>query len=614
MRIAVCIKQVPVLAKLELDPETKTLRRDGVPTEVSAFDVRAVSKAIELRDVHGGEVVVVTMGPEQASEALDHCLALGADRALHLCDAAFAGSDAFATSRVLAGALAREQPDLILLGRHSVDAETSQVGPTVAELLDLPQITQAHTLEVSADGRIAHAERETDGGFEAVRCPLPVVVTVAEDIAPERFPRRADREAAAARPRARLTAADLDLDPNAVGAVGSPTSVAGLRPVVSDRLGRVVEGESPAAAARELVRILVERYGLFSEWNLPTGSNGSVDRPAGTRVGSSDFWAVVEVHEGEIRPVSFEMIARLRVLADRIAGRVSAIVLRPLGAKGARSLAAAGADVVYAVGSGDVQGSVRRSTSTLVQAIADRGPGLLVFPATTFGRDVAPRLAARLGLGLTSDCVDLTFADDGRVEQHKPAFGGAVIAPIRSRTAPEMATIRPGVLPPPAFDEGRAVRVEALVVHDAGGAVDPERVGHRSTGEPAAALDHAEIVVGVGMGMGGGEALARLQPLLDILPATMCATRDVTDAGWLPRQFQVGLTGRSIAPKLYFGLGIRGAYEHMVGLRRAGIVVAVNKNAKAMVFRHSDYGIVGTVEDVVPALAEALAAARGACG
>lgn len=613
MRIAVCIKQVPVLAKLELDPETKTLRRDGVPTEVSAFDVRAVVKAIEIRDAHGGEVVVVTMGPEQASEALDYCLALGADRALHLCDAAFAGSDALATSRVLACALARERPDLILLGRHSVDAETSQVGPTVAELLDLPQITQAHTLEVSADGQIAQAERETDGGFETVRCPLPVVVTVAEDIAPERFPRRADREAASARPRARITAAALGLDRNAVGAAGSPTWVAGLRPVVADRLGQVVEGENPAAAARELVRILVERHGLFSEWNVPAQATASTDGPAVTREGSSDFWAVVEVNEGEIRPVSFEMIARLRALADRIAGRVSAIVLRPLGEKGTRALAAAGADVIYAVGDVDVQGSVRCCTATLTQAVADRHPGLLVFPATSFGRDVAPRLAARLGLGLTSDCVDLTFAEDGRLEQHKPAFGGAVIAPIRSRTTPEMATIRPGVLPLPTLDDSRAVCVQALVVGDVGRAADPDRVGHRSAGDAAAALDHADIVLGVGMGMGSVDALERLQPLLDILPATLCATRDVTDAGWLPRQYQVGLTGRSIAPKLYFGLGIRGAYEHMVGLRRAGIIVVVNKNAKAMAFRHSDYGIVGSVEDVVPALMDALAAARGDC-
>src|SRR5215470_6384250 len=135
MRIAVCIKQVPVVSALQFDAETRTLKREGVRTEVSSFDVRALLKAIELRAVHGGEVVAVTMGPPQAREALAECLALGADRAVHLCDKTFAGSDTLATARALALALRRESCDLILCGRNSVDAETGQVGPEIAELL-----------------------------------------------------------------------------------------------------------------------------------------------------------------------------------------------------------------------------------------------------------------------------------------------------------------------------------------------------------------------------------------------------------------------------------------------------------------------------------------------
>ena len=136
MRIAVCIKQVPVVSALQFDPVSKTLKREGVRSETSSFDVRALLKAIELRAAHGGEVVVVTMGPPQAREALVECLALGADRALHLCDRAFAGADTLATARALAAALRGEAFDLILCGRNSVDAETGQVGPELAELLD----------------------------------------------------------------------------------------------------------------------------------------------------------------------------------------------------------------------------------------------------------------------------------------------------------------------------------------------------------------------------------------------------------------------------------------------------------------------------------------------
>src|SRR5262249_39262069 len=160
MRFVVCVKYVPVLSQLRFDPATRRLIREGVRGEASSFDVRALLGALELRSVHGGEVVALTMGPPAAREALVHCLALGADRGIHLSDPAPAGWDTLATARVLAAALRREQPDLVLLGRASVDAETGQVGPEVAELLDLPQATGVRRLEIDPGGRTFEAERE----------------------------------------------------------------------------------------------------------------------------------------------------------------------------------------------------------------------------------------------------------------------------------------------------------------------------------------------------------------------------------------------------------------------------------------------------------------------
>src|SRR5262245_1827420 len=148
MRYAVCVKYVPVLSALRFDPATRRLVRDGVRGEASSFDVRALLGALRLRADHGGEVMVLTMGPPAAREALQHCLALGADRALHLCDPALAGSDTLATARALAAVLRRERSDVVLLGRASVDAETGQVGPELAELLDLPQATAARRLSL----------------------------------------------------------------------------------------------------------------------------------------------------------------------------------------------------------------------------------------------------------------------------------------------------------------------------------------------------------------------------------------------------------------------------------------------------------------------------------
>src|SRR6266850_8339360 len=165
MQIVVCVKWVPALNALRFDPESRRLVREGVPGEVSSFDLRALIAAVALRDAHGGEVVALTMGPPSARDGLTECLALGADRALHLLDPLLAGSDTLATARALAAVLAREAPDLVLFGRASTDAETGQVGPEVAELLGLPQATAACRLSVDPEAHTFVAVRETDDGF-----------------------------------------------------------------------------------------------------------------------------------------------------------------------------------------------------------------------------------------------------------------------------------------------------------------------------------------------------------------------------------------------------------------------------------------------------------------
>jgi electron transfer flavoprotein alpha subunit len=194
---------------------------------------------------------------------------------------------------------------------------------------------------------------------------------------------------------------------------------------------------------------------------------------------------------------------------------------------------------------------------------------------------------------------------EGRVRQHKPAFGGTIVAPILSRTRPEMATVRPGLLHAARPDPGRRAPVDGLAVPAV-----PARV--RVVGEQplrddvGAALDAADVVLGVGRGVGGPAALPPILALAERLGAAIAATRDVTDAGWLPKQHQVGLTGRAIAPRLYVALAVGGAPEHVVGLRRAGLIVAINKNPKAPIFRTADLGVVSDYAPLLPLLEAAL--------
>jgi electron transfer flavoprotein alpha subunit len=233
--------------------------------------------------------------------------------------------------------------------------------------------------------------------------------------------------------------------------------------------------------------------------------------------------------------------------------------------------------------------------------------------STYVGRDLAPRVAGRLGLGLTGDCIDLSLDESGRLVQWKPAFGGNVVAPILSRTEPALATVRPGVLPVEAErTPATPAEIVALPLGDvpAGRVRLVERRADPSAAA-AAALDEADVAIGVGLGIGGPESLVSVHALADALGgAPIATTRDVVDNGWLPRQHQVGITGRAIAPRFYFAIGIRGASEHMVGVRRSGTIVVIDKNPAAPIFKEADLGIVADWRDAVPRLAAAIAAAR----
>src|SRR5205823_6093755 len=206
----------------------------------------------------------------------------------------------------------------------------------------------------------------------------------------------------------------------------------------------------------------------------------------------------------------------------------------------------------------------------LAKALEEQRPWAVLFPATAFGRDLAPRVAARLQLGLTADCLGLDLDAQGRLLQLKPAFGGQVVAPIASRTTPQMATMRPGMLQVYSPDEGRKARVQRLDLRG----IPPSRVRVLSVtggGEGGLALDSARLVACVGIGIGGPEALDEVSALANALGEWMGfspdeiaigGTRRVIDEGWLPRQQQIGITGHAIAPDLYLGLGVRGNFNH----------------------------------------------------
>jgi electron transfer flavoprotein alpha subunit len=600
-RIAVCIKQIPLVEESSFDPVTKTIRRDG-PAVISAFDLRAIALGVGLKTRFGAEVTVVTMGPPQARRALEDALGMGADYAVHLEDRAFAGSDTLATARALALFLRREAFDLILLGKYSLDAETGQVGPEVAELLGIAQITGVRKLEIA--GPQIRAERESDEGFDEIECEMPALLTCAERVAQ---PLRVNPEALKAaklKPVTVLRASDLDADA-AFGFAGSPTWVREVYAVESKPVaGRAIDARDPERAAAEVVAAL-EELGVFAP-RVQTVS--AIPSRIRTSAPDRDVWVGCERHlNGEITRATFELLSAAVELAEGSDGAVTALTFGSLGHGDIGTLAAHGADQILSL---EDLVPDRYSPDTTCAAVADLvreyRPWALLVAASERGRDWMPRLAARLGLGLTGDAIGLSLDGEGRLVALKPAFGGNIVAPILSKTLPQMATVRPGVL-----ELRRPNPARTATVIRARSTVQPPLTRllgrHRLLDESVAELEGAEVVVGIGTGVGSVEGVEEVKKLARVMNAALCATRKVTDAGWVARQLQVGLTGKAIAPRLYFAVGIRGAANHLVGIKRAETIVAINNDPEAPIFERAALRLIGDWKVLVPALTTALA-------
>ena len=298
MKIAVCVKYIPVLTQIKFDYERKTIVREGTPSEISPFDMLGLVRAVEMKEGPDDEVVVISMGPPNTKEGLLECLALGADRAVLLTDRALAGSDTLATARALALVLAREEPDLIICGRNSMDAETGQVGPEIAELMGIPHISHVRKLERRSGGGVS-AERVIDEGYQVIESPLPALVCATEGIAPEMYAGPEELEAAQEKPLEELNCSDLSADVSLLGAEGSPTWVQDIRLVEPARLGVVIEEESPAEAASKAAGMLRERLKELEMADGDGGPEATAPQFPGQR--EKSIWVVAETSQGGLR-------------------------------------------------------------------------------------------------------------------------------------------------------------------------------------------------------------------------------------------------------------------------------------------------------------------------
>jgi electron transfer flavoprotein alpha subunit len=606
MRIAVLVKQVPILEELRLGADGR-LRRAGSVLELNPYCRRAVAKGVELARATGGACTVLTLGPPEAADALREALAWGADHGILVTDLAFAGSDTLATARALAAALRREGSfDLILTGRNSVDADTGQVAPQLAALLDLPHLGPVRELELA--GGTVQARCERDDGYVCATVRLPAVLSAAERLcAPAKVP-PAER---ALVPDDRIrTVTAADLGPGPWGAAGSPTAVGRTRLLTVERSRRRGSGplaDQVRAAARAVAAVTPGLAGVTPGLagvtpgvaGVTPGLAGVSRRRVAPQPRSHGTGAPQPRSHGTVavlaEPGRDRATRELLGAAQRLASRAVLLTAGPVAPRTAWSWHA---DELVQLPDA---GTAEDAAEAVLAWCAGAPPWALLASSTCWGREVAARVAARLGAGLTGDAVELETVA-GRLVCWKPAFGGQLVAAVTASSPTQLATVRPGALPLPEPRTGAAaIRVSAVEVSPRGRV----RVTEVVRDDDPDALALARVVVGVGRGIAPAE-YPDLKPLLELLDAELGATRKVTDLGWLPRSRQIGITGQSIAPDLYIALAVHGKLTHLAGVRGARFVLAVNADPSAPVFDAADFGIVGDWRDVVPLLVREL--------
>lgn len=326
--------------------------------------------------------------------------------------------------------------------------------------------------------------------------------------------------------------------------------------------------------------------------------------------------------DNEISGIAFELIGKGKDLAKDLNTDVTAVLIGS-DVKGlADELAAYGADRVIVVDDPELKDyRTEPYTHALASVIQEYKPEIMLVGATAIGRDLGPRVSARIHTGLTADCTQLEIGDfpinpiPGKEQLHnqllmtRPAFGGNTIATIACPNhRPQMATVRPGVMQKAPKTEGAKAKV---IEFNPGFTPDNKYVEIlevvKAVSDTVDIMD-AKILVSGGRGVGSAENFKMLQDLADVLGGTVSCSRAVVDSGWMPKDLQVGQTGKTVRPNVYFAIGISGAIQHVAGMEESDIIIAINKDDTAPIFDVADYGIVGDLNKIVPALTESLKA------
>jgi electron transfer flavoprotein alpha subunit len=322
-----------------------------------------------------------------------------------------------------------------------------------------------------------------------------------------------------------------------------------------------------------------------------------------------DVWIVAELKDEKIRNVSFELLGKALELAEELNQKACVLLLGDNVKRFSDEFSRRGANKIYIIEHGALKDYYTETYSSVITGIISKyKPNIVLYPATINGRDLAPRVAATLELGLTADCTGLSI-QNGLLLQTRPAFGGNIMADIICPTTrPQMATVRPNVMEMASIqDDNNAEVIEVPVKVDLQGLkVKTKEIISGTASECGIPVCEADTIVSGGRGVGSKENFKLIEELASVLNAAVGASRAAVDQGWIPKSQQVGQSGNTVSPKIYIACGISGTIQHQVGMKSSDIIIAINKDPDAPIFNIANYGIVGDLCEVLPLLTEAL--------
>ncbi len=624
------IKQVPL-------PSEMRMGDDGLMDRTKAKSIINIDCQFGLeaglqmkKQYPDARMIVVSMGPNSFEPSLKKAISMGYDEAYLLSDRRLGGSDTFATGLAISTMLKHlgfnkdsKEPFIIFAGRQTSDGDTAHVPSQVAESMGIPQATFVESVKPDGKGNVI-AKRIIEGGYQMLKLPMPCTISLTPTGVPPRKPSLSGAIKARNAKVNVLNIDDIGLGTEHIGINGSPTIVAAVANLVSERPPVIMtEGHQDKQKVENFI-INFNKGGNTLE-KTEKKEKKTAERPdfpvKDIREGAKGILTWAEITNGKIARPSLELLTPARKLADELGNdtQITTVLIGKNTNELAQTLFEYGSDEVILVENEKLEEYLVLPFSDIIkQIIEERKPEIALFAATTAGRELAPRIGMKTGSGVTADCTGLEIGDYiNRKEKviiypilhsRRPTYGESKLATILGFVFPQISTARAGTFEVPERQAGRTGKVSTFSpkLLDDDFKVEIEKTVRGEGGLQN--LFDAEIIVAGGRGT-TADNLALIKQLAEALKeqgvkAEWAASRVVVDEGVAEYARQIGQTGKTVRPKVYVAVGISGAIQHIAGMKESGKVVAIDHNPKASIFHNADFGLVGEYQDIIPELTE----------